>query len=127
MKNHITILGAAYIAFYVIGILSAGIVLTVLVGSGLLSGDEEAMMILSTIGSIIAYFLIITSLPGIIGGIGILKRQAWARILVLILGIMNLPGIPFGTALGGYTIWVLMNDEVTKEFTHKPKPVKKSA
>lgn len=126
MKNHLTILGSAYIAFYVAGILSAFVVLTVLVGSGFLSGDEEAMMILSTIGSIIAYFLSVTSLPGIIGGIGVLKRKPWARILVLILGIMNLPVIPFGTALGVYTIWVLTQDEAVAEFTHKPKAPRKS-
>ncbi|OQX95024.1 hypothetical protein B6I21_07570 [candidate division KSB1 bacterium 4572_119] len=31
--------------------------------------------------------------------------------MVLIHGCLNLINIPFGTALGVYTIWVLMNEE----------------
>ena len=52
-------------------------------------------------------FLLIISAPGIIGGFGILKKYSWARVLVLILGALNLLNIPFGTILGVYTFWVL--------------------
>ena len=64
-----------------------------------------------------AMFLLIISAPGIIGGFGILKKYSWARVLVLILGALNLLNIPFGTMLGVYTFWVLLNEDVAKEFT----------
>lgn len=64
-----------------------------------------------------AMFLLVISAPGIIGGYGILKKCSWARILVLILGALNLLNIPFGTILGVYTFWGLLNEDVAKEFT----------
>ena len=90
MNKHLTLLGAMYVGFNVISVISAFIVYTALAGSGILSGDEEAMTILSFIGTIIAYFLIMLALPGIIGGIALIKRKSWSRILVLILGFINL-------------------------------------
>ena len=64
-------------------------------------------LLLPSIGGLI----VVTSIPEIIGGIGLLKKQGWARILVLILGFLNLLDIPIGTALGVYTIWVLLKEE----------------
>jgi hypothetical protein len=116
MDDHITILGALYIAFDVLGIFAAIIVFTVIAGGGLLSGDPDAIAITSIVGSSIAFFLIVISIPGIIGGIGLLKRKNWARILVLILGFLNLINIPLGTVLGIYTFWVLMKEETAAIF-----------
>jgi len=47
----------------------------------------------------------------LIGGIGLLKKKPWARILVLIVGCVRLFVFPIGTALGVYSIWVLTKDE----------------
>ena len=54
--------------------------------------------------------------PGIVGGIGLLRHKQWVRYLVLILGILSLLNIPVGTALGIYTLWVLLQDETAKLF-----------
>lgn len=123
MEKHVSILGVLYIAFSGLGILVALIIFVSVVGGGLISGSQEAITITSIVGSSVAFFLILVSVPGIIGGLGLLKHQPWARILVLVLGILNLINIPFGTILGIYTIWVLVQDETTKLFS--PKPVKK--
>jgi len=117
MEKHVTILGILYIVFNALGIIAGIIIFTVMTGAGIISGDEEAMAITAIIGTVIGAFLLVLSLPGIIGGIGILKQQNWARILVLVLGFLNLLNIPFGTALGIYTLWVLLNDETIKLFT----------
>ena len=119
MEKHVTVLGILYIVFNVLGLIAAFVVFFTLVGSGLLSGEESAIAITAGIGSAISFFLVIVSLPGIIGGIGLLKWQSWARILTLVLGFINLINIPFGTILGGYTIWVLMKDETIKLFETK--------
>ena len=116
MEKHVTILGVLYIALNIPLILAAVIVFVVLTGSGLLSGDVNGMAFLTGLATVIFYFLIILAIPNILGGIGLLKRKKWARILVLILGCLNLPGIPFGTILGVYTIWVLVKDETVALF-----------
>ena len=111
MAKHVRILGILYIIFGVLGMLSGVIIYVILTTSGTLSGDMEAMMILEIVGMALGGFLLLISLPGIIGGLGLLKHQQWAKILVLIIGILNLLNFPFGTALGIYTIWVLMNNQ----------------
>jgi len=121
IEEHITILGALYIGFNVLGIMAAMIVFVTLLGSGLISGDEEALAILTGIATFVSYLLFITCAPGIIGGFGLLKRKNWARILVIVLGFINLLLVPFGTVLGIYTLYVLLKDEAAAEFTGKPK------
>jgi hypothetical protein len=82
----------------------------------MLSGDPRAMGITAIVGTVVAYFLILVSLPEIIGGIGLLKRCPWARILVLVISFVDLINIPFGTIIGVYSIWVLLKDETVKMF-----------
>lgn len=119
MEKHITVLGILYIVFSALGIIGAIILFTVLAGVGMVSHDESALTVLTIIGTVAAAFLIVISLPGIVGGIGLLKWQPWARVLVLILGFLNLINIPFGTILGAYTIWALMNNETIAVFDAK--------
>ena len=119
MEKHVSILGILYIIFSALGILSAGIVFWIVVGGGLISGDTTAIAVTAIVGSAMAGFLILVSVPGIVGGIWLLKYRPWARIVVIVLGILHLINIPFGTALGIYTIWVLLNDETAELFRQK--------
>jgi hypothetical protein len=117
MEKHVTILGILYIAFSALGLLLAVIIFTAIVGGGIISGDSEAMAITGIVGPVIAFFFLLLSAPGMIGGIYLLKHRPWARILVLVLGFINLIDIPVGTALGIYTIWVLFKNESVDLFT----------
>lgn len=114
MEKHITILGALYIAFGALGALAALLVFVSIVGGGLMSRDAEAMAITAGVGTVVATLLLLLSLPGIIGGFGLLKRKSWSRILVMILACLNLLNIPFGTALGIYTLWALTRPETPR-------------
>lgn len=122
MKEHVTVLGALYIAFNVLGVLGGIIVLLVIGGGGLLSQELEAIAVASTVAVVISFILFLFSVPGVIGGIGLIKRASWARILVLILGCLNLIYLPFGTILGAYTIWVLTKDETIRMFAQQHGP-----
>jgi hypothetical protein len=116
MEQHITILGVLHIAYGALGVLIAMIVFIAVVGGGMLSGDADAIAITSLVGTTVATFLFLPCLPGLIGGIGVLKQRQWARITLLVVGFINLLIVPFGTILGIYTIWVLMNIEVKELF-----------
>lgn len=52
----------------------------------------------------------------VIVGVGLLMRLSWARMGALILGALNLLSIPFGTALGIYTLWALLPAEHEQEY-----------
>jgi len=104
-----------------VGLLIAVIIFVVLIGAGFISQDEEAFFALSIVASVIATLFVITCIPGIIGGIGLLKRKNWARILILIVAAIDLLDIPFGTALGVYSFWVLLQDESAQVFSEGAK------
>ncbi len=51
---------------------------------------------------------IVTGVLGLIAGWGLYERRSWARILAIVLAFLNLLHPPFGTAIGAYTLWVLL-------------------
>jgi hypothetical protein len=121
MEKHVTIIGVLHIAFGALGIVIAAIVFVAVVGGGILSGDEDAIWITSLVGTAVSGFLLILSIPGIVAGIGVLKYKNWARILMLIIAFLDLLNIPLGTALGAYSIWVLVDERTVKIFEEKKK------
>lgn len=119
MRKHVKILATLYIVFgFITLLLAVMIYLTISLG-GILSGDQEAIMITQIVGIVVGSFFFLISIPGIIAGFGLLKFREWGRILTLIMGFINLINIPLGTILGIYTIWVLMNDETEKIFMNQ--------
>ena len=59
-------------------------------------------------------YLLATSLPGLIAAIGLLKLRPWARVLGIVAAVLYLIHIPFGTAVGAYAIWVLVNKDTER-------------
>jgi hypothetical protein len=60
--------------------------------------------------------VLIKAIASLAAGIGLLQRQPWARSLVMVLAFISLLNPPFGTALGIYTIWVLMSPKAAEEY-----------
>jgi O-antigen/teichoic acid export membrane protein len=116
MENHVTAVGALSIGLSIFGILIGGFIFVLLAGIGYMVQDEEVAPVLAVVGFFVGIFLFILSVPGIIGGIGLFKRREWARILVLITSAFHLLNFPIGTAIGGYSIWVLVNPETIRLF-----------
>ena len=116
MEKHIPVIAWLHIVLSAMGIVVAVFLFTIVAGAGLLTGDEMVIVLTAMVAWFLGVLISVLSIPGIIGGIYLLKRKEWARILLLIVAFLNLLNIPFGTALGIYTIWALMNDEMIKLF-----------
>jgi hypothetical protein len=116
MKDHVTIIGILRIGFALLGLLAAAFVFVAVVGGGLISGDADAIRITGVVGTVVAGFLTLLSVPGLIAGIGLLRRWSWARWLTLILAVPDLFNVPVGTLYAAYTIWALMQDETAEMF-----------
>ncbi|HTQ54291.1 MAG TPA: hypothetical protein VMI94_07505 [Bryobacteraceae bacterium] len=123
MESHIKALGFLHIAFGSLGLLAA-VGLLVLFGgiAGLVGATTDAadshisVPILGGIGAFLFFFLAAISLPGLIAGIGLLQFQPWARILTIVLSVLDLIHVPLGTALGVYGLWVLLSQDGEKLF-----------
>ena len=130
MRDHVRILAILNIVMGGIGLLIGAGMLLMFGGIGMLagaanSGDPEAILafpIMGALGGLIFVVLLIFSAPQIIGGIGLLKGQPWARILMIVVSALGLMSIPIGTALGIYGLWVLLNEETARMFS-APAPL----
>jgi len=120
MQKHVTIVGAVHIGYAAWGVLWAVLIFMLMAGIGAYTGDDTAQAILTIVGCILPGLLAALAVPGIIGGIGVLRLKAWARYLVLVLSVLALLSIPIGTAIGVYSIWVLLQDETAQLFASGP-------
>ena len=111
MKKHIELLGILHLVYSGLCLALGAFCFVLLTGIGYLTQESLPMGILGTIGVVVCMLVLMLSIPGILAGIGLLKMKSWGRILAIIVGCLHLLSIPFGTALGIYTLWVLLKDE----------------
>lgn len=120
MQKHITLVGALHIGYSALQILGGLIALLFILGGGLLGGliseEEIVISIIFFIAGAIGTWLVLVSLPGIVAGVGVLRRWPWGRYMALVLAVIWLSNIPLGTTIGAYSLWVLVQDETTKLF-----------
>jgi hypothetical protein len=111
MDTHLTIVAALHIAFGLLGTLGAFIILVFVGLPGLFTGDVAIAGMTMAVAVVIGGMVGAASLAGVIGGIGLLRRAEWARLVILVVSVIQLINIPFGTILGGYSMWVLLSQE----------------
>jgi serine/threonine protein kinase len=112
-KTHIQIVAVLHIGFGVMILLGAIAFLLAIgipFGITLSEGDTEAPRVLGIIGFVIGTGLTVLALPGIIGGWALLTGRAWGKPVILVLSVLQLFNIPFGTVLGIYSLWALLRD-----------------
>ncbi len=126
MEKHYTILGSCFLVLGIMHLIGMLVVLTIFgFASGVLftvgaqdpSVPEPVKWIPAGFGLFVCVLIAITGIPNLIAGYGLLKRTPWAELVALIVGILNLPSIPLGTAVGAYAIWLYAT------FRHQSRPV----
>ena len=122
-QNHITLLGVLHIARGAFVLLVGVLLFAVLTGIGAISEDSTALGVLGFIGTGLMLLLTALAIPSVLAGIGVLLRREWGRILALVVSILSLIDIPIGTAIGVYSIWLLMNDETRTLFQENPATI----
>ena len=119
MDTHVKVIGWLWIAIGVVSILMVVIGLIVINWPGNVPSPRDSLIATS---GVLCFFL-----PGIIvefvAGSYLLEFKAWARILAIILGIINLLFFPIGTALGIYTLVIMFNEETKALFRGEGTPV----
>ena len=119
MEKHLNVIAALRIGFSILGLLIGIVSFIILNMIGNATYDYEAKKVLPIIASVLITIFGLLSIPGIIAGIGLFKRKEWARILTLILSVLDLVNIPIGTAIGAYSIWALVQPETVELFKHQ--------
>ncbi len=121
IQEHVRLLAIFWFAFSAIEVIG-GLVLLVLANTLFLRLNEFGQagppprMFLHVLFTMLGVFILAKSSVGFLAGWGLLNREPWARILALVLGFVALLNVPFGTALGVYTLWVLLPASAEAEY-----------
>ena len=120
MKQHVIVVAWLQIGLSIVWVVIGFGIAALILGAGVASHDRDVTEILGIVAPIIVTFSILTAIPSIIGGIFLLRFKEWARILVIIISFIDLINFPIGTALGIYSLWVLLKTETVKLFIPQP-------
>lgn len=118
MEKHINVVAALQIGLSIFNLLIAFLIFTVLKLIVGFIDDQNGEFVLSVIANVIAIVFIVVSIPGLLAGFGLYKRQEWARILTMVLSAIEIFNFPFGTAIGIYSIWALIQPENVAAFSN---------
>lgn len=72
------------------------------------ASDAHSLHTAHTLGKMMFMVSLVTLLPSLICGIGLLLNQPWGRVAMMCWSVLLLLLIPIGTLLGGYGLWVLL-------------------
>jgi hypothetical protein len=122
VQEHVRLVGILWMAYSALSVVG-GIVL-VIIARTLFGGfirmpdgpPPEFTSWLSPFLTFIGVMILIKAAAGFIAGWGLLQREPWARVVTLVVGFISLFNIPLGTALGIYTLWVLLPTQSDDEY-----------
>ncbi|HKW18205.1 MAG TPA: zinc ribbon domain-containing protein [Terriglobales bacterium] len=117
LQRHLRILGILWIVVGVLWILPSLVLMGMSHASHIVIGDEMFTRhfmppLMFSLGSV---FLIIAA-GGILVGWGLMNHERWARLTAIVIGVLAIFHPPFGTALGIYTLWVLLPADAGAEY-----------
>ena len=124
MKRHVDFLSTLYIAWGAIfalvavaGFALAGGAFAIAESSGPVRfGSEMAARLTGVTITVIALIALVWALLHLVVGRQLKKYRPSARLMTIGLAVGNMILFPFGTALGAYAVWVLLNEEGRKLF-----------
>jgi hypothetical protein len=80
-------------------------------------GGQVAAGMTAAAFTVLALIAIVWGVAHVIVGVPLRRHRPWARVAALMLGAVDLLLLPYGTALGAYTLWVLLNEKAKASFT----------
>ena len=116
VREHIHLLGILWLAISALNVIG-GVVLFIIANTLFARGNSTgAPGFLHPLLSAVAILILGKAALGFLAGWGLLQRESWARVVTLVLAFVSLFNVPFGTAVGVYTMWVLLPAESEREY-----------
>jgi len=125
VRDHVRLVGILWMAYSALHVV-AGVVLLVVANTifGGVHGmihipngpPPEVTVWLRPLLSVFGWLILAKAAFGFFAGWGLLQREEWARVVALVMGFIALLNVPVGTALGVYTLWVLLPAQSDDEY-----------
>ena len=121
VESHVHLLGILWLAMSALN--AVGGLILIVVGTTFFQHLHELGApsnvptgFLSSIVSTLGIIVLAKAACGFGAGWGLLHRESWGRVIALVLAFISLFNIPFGTAIGVYTMWVLLPADSQREY-----------
>jgi hypothetical protein len=119
MQAHVDFVGVLFIVWGLLTTLVGVSTLALGVGAVALiaqasrggAGGQVAAGLTAAIFTTLAVIAIIWGAAHVVVGVPLRQRKPWARHVALMLGSVDLVLLPYGTALGVYSLWVLLTEK----------------
>ena len=122
MRTHIKVVALLNILFGALGVLG-GLALVVGGTLGSLFSGSFVGAVAGTAASLVGGLIISgIALVALVGGFGLLNGKSWARYVIIVVSVCRLFNFPWGTLIGVYSLWVLLNRETTQMFETTTTP-----
>jgi hypothetical protein len=122
-SSHVDLVGVLFIlwglltALVGVSTLALGVGAFALIASGAPDGAGQfAAGMVATAFTTLALIAIIWGASHVVVGLPLRRRRPWSRVFALTLASVDLVLLPYGTALGCYTLWTLLNEGGKKLF-----------
>jgi hypothetical protein len=120
VNSHVTLLGILHVVWGGMGLLLGGAALLLATGATAIarttSGDPIAAGFTAIMFLTFAIALLAGGLANAWAGRAVRRHQSAGRTIALVLAVLNIFILPFGTALAVYALWVLLHNETRALF-----------
>jgi hypothetical protein len=112
MDRHVDLLALFYVIAAILAGLTALALLALGLGAVVTAHTAEQQDVAASFAAIL--FIGVAILIAAFGaayaatGVGLRRRRTWSRPVALVLALLSLLVVPFGTAMGAYAFWVLL-------------------
>jgi hypothetical protein len=126
LARHLPALAVIWIVYSLLRVFTGGAVLflgSMFIPHTLMFGWPFTHLFLPGLITSLGVGVLVLGVVGVAAGWGLWQREPWARIVALILGVITLIHFPLGTALGIYTLWVLLPNDAAAEYARAVRQV----
>lgn len=126
MSAHVDFVGVLFVVWGVLTALIGLSTLALSVGAAAIltstgRGGQLAAGLTAAVFTALAVIAIVWGAAHAVVGVPVRRHRPWARPAALALGAVDLLLLPYGTALGAYALWALLNEEGKKLFLSSPR------
>ena len=122
VREHVRLVGILWMAYSALHLV--GGVVVILVGRIVFGNfiqfhggpPPEVLIWLRPLITLFGWLLVTKAAAGFLAGWGLLQKELWARTVALVVAFLALLNVPLGTALGIYTLWVLLPAQSDDEY-----------
>ena len=126
MPPRVDLLGVLFMVWGVLTMLigastlALGIAAAALITSGRTGGGQFAASLTAATFTTLAVLALVWGAVHLVVGTRVRRHRRWSRHAALMLGTVDLLLLPYGTALGVYSLWTLLREDAKRLFEGEP-------